>query len=48
MSTREWGSPPKKMLADLARSVEAARQCGRPTLAGACRAVLTASQQLHS
>jgi len=46
-SNDEWGSG-QKMLADLAQSVEAARRCEGPALAGACRAVLAASEQLHS
>ena len=40
-SNDEWGSA-QKMLADLAQSVEVARRCEGPALAGACRAVLAA------
>ena len=46
-SNDEWGSA-QKMLADLAESVEAARRCEGPAIAEACRAVLAASEQLHS
>ena len=46
-SNDEWVSA-QKMLSDLAQSVEAARRCEGPALAGACRTVLTASEQLHS
>lgn len=46
-SNDEWRSA-QKMLADLAQSVEAARRCEGPALAGACRAALTASERLHS
>ena len=45
-SNDEWGSA-QKMLADLAESVEAARRCEGPAIAGACRTVLAASEKLH-